>query len=69
MTQEKYALAFVHLPTGEVGRSEFIFSTHDGAQAVADELDKETKTILHFVVGEHDDIHIRLKERKDRHGG
>lgn len=68
MTQEKYALAFVHLPTGEVGRSEFIFSTKEGAQAVADELDKETRTILHFVVGEKDDIHIRLKERKDRHG-
>jgi hypothetical protein len=67
MTQEMFALAFVHLPTGEVGRSEFIFSTRDGAQAVADELDKETKTILHFVVGERDDLRVVMKERKDKH--
>ncbi len=68
MSQEKFALAFVHLPTGEVGRSEFIFGTRDGAQAVADELDKETQTILHFVVGERDDLRIKLKERTDGHG-
>ncbi len=64
MSQEKFALAFVYLPTGEVGRSEFIFSTRDGAQVVADELDKETKTVLHFVVGERDSIRILAKERQ-----
>lgn len=63
MSQEKFALAFVHVPTGEIGRSEFIFSTRDGAQAVADELDKETDTILHFVVGEKDSLRILAKER------
>lgn len=66
MTHEKFALAFVHLPTGEVGRSEFIFTTKDGAQAVCDELDKECPTILHFVLGEREDIRILAKERKNK---
>jgi hypothetical protein len=61
---EKFALAFVHLPTGEVGRSEFIFTTREGAQEVADELDKECATILHFVLGERDDIRVVAKQRK-----
>lgn len=65
MTQEKYAVAFVHVPTGEVGRSEFIFTTRDGAQSICDELDKECATILHFVLGEKEDIRVISKERKE----
>ena len=66
MTQEKYALAYVHVPTGEVGRSEFIFTTKEGAQEVCTELDKECPTILHFVLGERDNIRV-LADRRKRH--
>jgi hypothetical protein len=63
MTHEKFALAFVHVPSGEVGRSQFIFTTREGAQEVCDELDKECATVLHFVLGEKDNIRVVAKER------
>lgn len=62
---EKYAIAFIHVPTGEVGRSEFIFTTREGAQEVCSELDKECETILHFTLGEKEDLRIVAKRRKD----
>lgn len=65
MRLERFAIAFVHIPTGEVGRSEFMFTTKQGAQDVCDELDKECDTILHFVLGEKDDIRVLAKARKN----
>lgn len=64
---EKYAIAFIHLPSGEVGRSEFIFTTREGADEVCKELNEIGKTILHFSLGEKDNLRIVAKNTKDEH--
>jgi len=60
---KKYAIAFVHIPTGEVGRTDYNFS-HIAAVQMCEELDGICKTILHFPLAEGDDIQIKAKERQ-----
>lgn len=65
---KKYAIAFVHLPTGEVGRSEFIFTTPEGAQEVCDDLNTVGKTVMHFVLSEDENLRIVAKKKREEHG-
>lgn len=64
---EKYAIAFIHLPSGEVGRSEFIFTTREGADDVCKELNQIGKTIVHFSLGEKENLRIVAKRTRDKH--
>lgn len=60
---KKCAVAFVHTPSGEVGRTEYNF-TRLTAKQLCDELDGICGTILHFVLVQGEDIYVRAKERQ-----
>lgn len=64
---KKYAVAFVHLPTGETGRTEFVFSLMMAKQ-ICDELDAECKTIRHFPLEVGHNIHEASRERARSNG-
>ncbi|OFY38258.1 MAG: hypothetical protein A2Z69_02335 [Bacteroidetes bacterium RBG_13_44_24] len=63
---KKCAVAFVHIPSGEVGRTEYNFTLMTAKQ-LCDELDGICGTILHFVLIQGDDIYVRAKERQRGH--
>lgn len=65
---EKYAIAYVHLPSGEVGRSEFIFTTSEGAQGVCDDLNSVSKTVMHFVLAENENLRIVANNKREEYG-
>jgi len=60
---KKYAVAFVHLPSGEVGRSEYVFSRIN-AQNMCNELDSVSSTVRHFPLALDEDIRVKAKERE-----
>jgi len=62
---KKYAVAFVHTPSGEVGRTEFVFDRLT-AQNMCKELDGICETVLHFVLAQGDSIRVGAEQR--RHG-